>query len=139
MVTFGCWNRRFLLQNKNFNWGMLLVKNGDNKINASDPRLSVSQSCPSTRMRPLPFIEFMTNTENSAEISYSDYLFPVRESSLEDPRFSSPKTNGTSQKPGSNTGQREAGDARILLLRMEAVCSESRKSHPRKREPRCRP
>ena len=33
----------------------------------------------------------MTNTENSAEISYSDYLFPVRESSLEDPRFSSPE------------------------------------------------
>ncbi|MBN2252929.1 MAG: sugar ABC transporter substrate-binding protein [Kosmotogaceae bacterium] len=91
MVTFGCWNRRFLLQNKNFNWGMLLVKNGDNKINASDPQAFGISKLSRHKDEAFAFIEFMTNTENSAEISYSDYLFPVRESSLEDPRFSSPE------------------------------------------------
>jgi len=31
----------------------------------------------------------MTNAKNSAEISYNDFLFPVRKSALQDPRFSS--------------------------------------------------
>ena len=91
MVTFGCWNRRFLLQNKGFNWGMLLVKNEDNRINASDPQAFGISKLSKHKDEAFAFIEFMTNTENSAEISYSDYLFPVRESSLEDPRFSSPE------------------------------------------------
>ncbi len=91
MVTFGCWNRRFLLQNKGFNWGMLLVKSGDNRINASDPQAFGISKLSKHKDEAFAFIEFMTNTENSAEISYSDYLFPVRESSLEDPRFSSPE------------------------------------------------
>ncbi|WP_289059256.1 sugar ABC transporter substrate-binding protein, partial [uncultured Mesotoga sp.] len=80
MVTFGCWNRRFLLQNKGFNWGMLLVKNEDNRINASDPQAFGISKLSKHKDEAFAFIEFMTNTENSAEISYSDYLFPVRES-----------------------------------------------------------
>ena len=91
MVTFGCWNRRFLLQNKDMKWGMLLVKNGENKINASDPQAFGISSMSKYKDEAFEFIKFMTNTENSAKISYDDYLFPVRDSALKDQRFDSQK------------------------------------------------
>ncbi len=87
MVTFGCWNRRFLIDSGRVNWGMLLVKNEGNRINASDPQAFGIAAASKHKEEAFKFIEFMTNTENSAEISYQDYLFPVRYSSLEDPRF----------------------------------------------------
>jgi len=89
MVTFGCWNRRFLIQSGAVNWGMLLVKNDGNKINASDPQAFGISSMSKHKDEAFRFIEFMTNAKNSAEISYNDFLFPVRKSALQDPRFSS--------------------------------------------------
>lgn len=88
MVTFGCWNRRFLVQSKMDNWGMLLVT-GKNIVSPSNPQgLGISKAC-KYKEEAFRFVEFLTNTENSADMAYADWLFPVRNSSVEDPRFRS--------------------------------------------------
>lgn len=89
MVTFGCWNRRFLNQmGSDFEWGMMWIKKNGNKTNASDPQALGISVFSNHKEEAFEFIKYFTNKENSADISYADWLFPVRESALEDPRFS---------------------------------------------------
>ncbi|HOJ88193.1 MAG TPA: sugar ABC transporter substrate-binding protein [Pseudothermotoga sp.] len=92
MVVFGCWNRRLLSEaaGKDFEWGLMWIKNGDNITNAADPQgIGISKSC-KYKKEAFEFIKFFTNSKNSADISYKDWLFPVRKSALQDPRFSDP-------------------------------------------------
>lgn len=90
MVTFGCWNRRFLNQSgSDFEWGMMWLERGECRINASDPQALGISVFSKNKEKAFEFIKFFTNTTNSAEISYADWLFPVRKSALRDPRFSS--------------------------------------------------
>jgi ABC-type glycerol-3-phosphate transport system substrate-binding protein len=89
MVTFGCWNRRFLNQiGSDFDWGMMWIKKSGNETNASDPQALGISVFSKHKEEAFEFIKFFTSKENSANISYADWLFPVRESALEDPRFS---------------------------------------------------
>lgn len=89
MVTFGCWNRRFLVQSKMDNWGGMLLVTGKNIVSPSNPQgLGISKAC-KYKEEAFRFVEFLTNTENSADMAYADWLFPVRNSSVEDPRFRS--------------------------------------------------
>lgn len=88
MVVFGCWNRRLLSQVKDFEWGLMWLKKGDNMTNAADPQgIGISRTC-KHKAEAFEFIRFFTNSKNSAEIAYKDWLFPIRRSALQDPRFS---------------------------------------------------
>lgn len=93
MVVFGCWNRRLLSESagKNFEWGLMWIKKGENMTNAADPQGIGISKASKYKKEAFEFIRFFTNTKNSADISYKDWLFPMRNSALQDSRFSEPK------------------------------------------------
>ncbi len=91
MFSYGCWVRSWIvrLTKGELDWGMLQVKGEKKIVTEADPQaLGIYVDSPH-RDEAFQFVEFFTNTENSARIAYADWLFPVRQSALERPEFQS--------------------------------------------------
>jgi multiple sugar transport system substrate-binding protein len=89
MFSYGCWVRSWIerLTKGDLDWGMLQIKGEKKIVTEADPQaLGIYVNSPH-RDEAAQFVEFFTNTENSARIAYADWLFPVRQSALERPEF----------------------------------------------------
>jgi len=89
MISFGCWVRSWIdrLGRGKIDWGMLEVKGPKQTVTAADPQAVAIYAKSAHKAEAFQFIQFFTNTENSAQIAHADWLFPVRESALQRPEF----------------------------------------------------
>lgn len=89
MVSFGCWVRSWLqrMAPGKLEWGMLQLKGPKVNVTEADPQAIGLYVGSRHKKEAVEFMEFFTNTENSARIAFADWLFPVRTSALERPEF----------------------------------------------------
>jgi len=89
MVSFGCWMRSWVIRlgKGKIDWGMLQVKGPNQTVTAADPQAVAIYVDSPHKAEAFLFIEYFTNTENSAKIAYADWLFPVRGSALQRSEF----------------------------------------------------
>ncbi|RLI48149.1 MAG: hypothetical protein DRO73_10125 [Candidatus Thorarchaeota archaeon] len=89
MISFGCWVRSWIkrLGRGKIDWGMLEVKGPKQTVTAADPQAVAVYAKSPHKAEAFQFIQYFTNTENSARIAHADWLFPVRKSALQLPEF----------------------------------------------------
>ena len=89
MFSYGCWVRSWIerLTKGKLDWGMLQVKGKKKTVTESDPQSLGIYIDSQHKDEAAKFVEFFTNTENSARIAYADWLFPVRQSAIDRPEF----------------------------------------------------
>lgn len=89
MFSYGCWVRSWIvkLTRGELDWGMLQVKGPKQQITEADPQAVGIYSGSPHKDEAAQFLAYFSNTENQARLAYADWLFPIRQSSLDRPEF----------------------------------------------------
>ncbi len=89
MFSFGCWVRNWVtrITRGDIDWGMLQLEGPRANVTEADPQSIGIYSGSASKEDAVAFVEYFTSTENQIRLALADWLFPVRESALADPRF----------------------------------------------------
>lgn len=91
MRQTGCWARRIVIESEPaFTWRMVPLPHYKRHANSSEPQtwsLATDAVERDTVDAAWEVMEWMSNDQNSSAIAYGDWLFPTRQSAMEDPRF----------------------------------------------------
>ncbi|MBN1859388.1 extracellular solute-binding protein [Candidatus Bipolaricaulota bacterium] len=89
MFSFGCWVRNWVttITRGEIDWGMLQLEGPQRNVTEADPQAIGIHSGSDNKQDAAAFVEYFTSTENQIRLALADWLFPVRETALADPRF----------------------------------------------------
>lgn len=89
MFSFGCWVRNWvtMVTRGEIDWGMLQLQGPRRNVTEADPQAIGIYSGSPNKQDAVAFVEYFTSTENQIRLALADWLFPVRETALADPRF----------------------------------------------------